>query len=389
MKLLATADWHISFRQFDKLSPDGINAREKDVATTAMRAVQQMIAERPDMILVGGDVFHSSRPSNNAILFANHLFRTLREGVGNIPIIVVAGNHDAPRSADAGCILPLFAEHDITVVQNAVQDFVFPHLDCYVKAVPDVIGIDRGELRPSGRERHRVLLMHGEIAGMMAVATPHEMPVEDLHADEWSYIALGHYHVYRQVAPRAYYSGSIDYTSTNVWGELQEEAERGVPGKGFIVHDLETGTHRFVPIAVTRAFVELDAIDCAALTVEEIDAAIRVVVETVPGGIDGRVVRVVLRDMPSWRRRELNQQMLREFRLRALNFQVVTRAPETQGLTLDVRTPERRSTLQDTLAEFLTAYAIEPEIKRDAFVASGLKFFGRAGEQLAAVAVED
>ena len=39
------------------------------------------------------------------------------------------------------------------------------------------------------------------------------------------YVALGHYHVYREIAPNAFYSGSIEYTSPNVWGELVEERD--------------------------------------------------------------------------------------------------------------------------------------------------------------------
>ena len=48
---------------------------------------------------------------------------------------------------------------------------------------------------------------------------------EELRAAEWDYVALGHYHVYREVEPNAYYSGSIDYTSFGAWVELRDEAE--------------------------------------------------------------------------------------------------------------------------------------------------------------------
>ena len=55
---------------------------------------------------------------------------------------------------------------------------------------------------------------------------------KELGAENWDYVALGHYHVYRSVAPNAFYSGSLDYTSTNPWGELAEERELGIQGKG-------------------------------------------------------------------------------------------------------------------------------------------------------------
>ena len=83
-----------------------------------------------------------------------------------------------------------------------------------------------------------------------------------VHVDpgEWSYVALGHFHVYREIAPNAYYSGSIEYTSANAWGELVEERQAGVPGKGFIERDLDTGAHTFHPIDHARRLVDLPTV---------------------------------------------------------------------------------------------------------------------------------
>ena len=63
----------------------------------------------------------------------------------------------------------------------------------------------------------------------------------------WDYIALGHYHVYRAFAPNAFYTGSLDYTSTNRGASAIEEERAGLSGKGIIEHDLATGTHTFHP----------------------------------------------------------------------------------------------------------------------------------------------
>ena len=55
-------------------------------------------------------------------------------------------------------------------------------------------------------------------------------------------MAFGHYHVKREIAPNAFYAGSLEYTSTNPWGELYEERVTGLPGKGFLEYDLDTRT---------------------------------------------------------------------------------------------------------------------------------------------------
>src|SRR5690606_27874442 len=114
----------------------------------------------------------------------------------------------------------------------------------------------------------------------------------------WDYVALGHYHVHRQIAPRAWYCGALDYTNLNPWGELREERAVKLPGKGMIEFDLETGTHAFHALRVSRPFIELDTIDGAGVGASELDARIAAAVAKVRGGIEDKVIRVVLRDVP-------------------------------------------------------------------------------------------
>ena len=78
---------------------------------------------------------------------------------------------------------------------------------------------------------------------------------------EWSYVAFGHYHVRARAGPRAWYSGSLDYVSTNPWGELRDEAERGVDGKGWILADLDTGAVVPQPVALARRVMDLPRLD--------------------------------------------------------------------------------------------------------------------------------
>lgn len=379
MKILHTADWHLGMRQFDRVAPNGVNQREVDILQTASAAVDLMIAQRPDILVIGGDVFHVSRPSNNTIVLAFSLFLRLRKALPNTPIVIVSGNHDAPKTADAGNILPLFRKlGNVHVIENAAEWLAFPELQLDLLCVPDVIGLQRPELRPRDASvKHRVLLMHGEIAGVMPIALPHDIPLADLHGDEWSYVALGHYHVYREVAPRVYYSGSLDYTSSDPWGEMREQQARGVPGKGFVVHDLMSGSHEFIPVPPARAWVELPSIDAQLKTSSELDAAIGSAVASVPGGIEGKVVRTVLRNMPRHRLRELNQQAIRDYRLEAHHFQLDTRAPEARAFQVDVSTPERRRSLEDRVAEFLEAYPMSADLDRKAFVANGVQYLRR------------
>ena len=68
MRLAHLADLHLGFRQFHRQTPQGTNQREEDVAAAFRVALDDVIAARPDLVLLAGDLFHSVRPTNPAIL---------------------------------------------------------------------------------------------------------------------------------------------------------------------------------------------------------------------------------------------------------------------------------------------------------------------------------
>jgi DNA repair exonuclease SbcCD nuclease subunit len=78
VRLVHLADLHLGFRQYQRLTPAGVNQREADVARSFARAVDKTVALRPDLVVIAGDVFHTVRPSNPAILHAFKQFMRLR-----------------------------------------------------------------------------------------------------------------------------------------------------------------------------------------------------------------------------------------------------------------------------------------------------------------------
>src|SRR5258708_40137421 len=107
MKLAHLADLPLGFRQFDRLTPRGTNQREADVADAFRRAVDDLLEQQPDLILIAGDVFHSVRPTNAAILFFFQQAQRVHGALPDTPIVMIAGNHDTPRSTETGTILRL------------------------------------------------------------------------------------------------------------------------------------------------------------------------------------------------------------------------------------------------------------------------------------------
>ena len=390
MRLVHLADLHLGFRQYQRLTPGGINQREADVGTTASRVIDRIIALKPDAVVIGGDIFHSVRPSNSAILHAYRMFLRLRTELPDAAIVMVAGNHDAPRTNDAGCILRLFREIGIQVADAKAELFTYPHLSLAVLAVPDVPNLDRPPLVPEAGYTNNVLLMHGEIQGILpahaapADRTAIEIPVADLHAERWNYIALGHYHVYRQVAERAYYSGSIEYTSSNPWGELREEHDDNVPGKGFVEHNLATQQHRFHPQSPARQLLDLPVIEGRGMSAAEVDIAIAERINNATPAIDDRIVRLLVRNIPRHIARELDQAALREFKRRALHFQLDTRKPEPVSSHVSGGAPGRRATLEELVAERLRDRVLPAGVERERLVTMGLRYLAEAEETVSA-----
>jgi len=387
MRIAHLADLHLGFRQYQRLTPAGINQRETDVARAFDAVVDKLIALEPDAIVIGGDIFHSARPSNTAILHAYNRFHRLATSLPRTPVVMVGGNHDMPRTEEAGCILNLFRAVGVHVAAIRAEYVHLPGLELSVLAVPDAPGA-RPALLPDPRARHNVLLLHGEVEGMLgAHATQgdravQEIPRSELGAGAFDYVALGHYHVHRQIEPNAYYSGSIDYTSTNPWGEIVEQRELGVPGKGFVIHDLATGTHEFHPLK-GRRFVSLPAIDARGMSETELDRAIAERVASCDGGIDDSVVRLIVRDVPPHVVRRLDYRSVREFKRRALHFHLDTRRPEILRAA-GGGSPGRRPSLVDTVREKLASRVVDASIDRARLVDLGLRYLQEADAVAAA-----
>lgn len=378
MKLAHLADPHLGIRQYHRQTATGINQREADVANAFRNAIDGVIEAHPDAVVVAGDLFHSVRPTNAAIVFAFQQFQRLREALPDAPIVLIAGNHDTPRSAETGSILRLFEELGVDVAAEEARRLVYPELDLSVLAVPHqaLVGAERPELRPGGPESRQVLVIHGEVEGLFpsdrsaAEYGGAVVSLEDFGAGEWSYVAWGHYHVQHQVAPRAWYAGALEYVSPNLWGEVADEAARGSAGKGWLLVDLETGEVERHHVGLARRVLDLEPIDADGRNAAAIDALIAERVAAVPGGIADQVVRLVVRNVPRHVARELDHTAIRALKVNALHFNLDLRRPEVQR-TVGMGAPGRRQTLPELVRSYLGRRPLPSEIDRETFVRVG------------------
>ncbi|HEV8445185.1 MAG TPA: DNA repair exonuclease [Gemmatimonadaceae bacterium] len=386
MRLVHLSDLHLGYRQYQRLTPTGVNQREADVATTFRVVVDRIIELRPELVVVAGDVFHNVRPSNQAIVHAFLQFSRLVTALPESAIVLVAGNHDTPRTSETGGILQLFAQlNGIDVVDRQPRRLSFPHLDLSVLAVPDVPGLVKPSFTIDSDARYNVLAMHCGIEGLADNVAWDRPPVEvspsELNAPAWDYVALGHYHVYRELKPNAFFSGSIDYTSVDTWGEKREEAD-GPKGKGFIEYDLVERTQTFHPLPPSRPLIELPSIDARNLVAADIDHRIRAIVDACVDGIDDKIVRLTVWDIPRHIARELDHKTIRDYKRRALSFQLDLRRPELNRVTSS-GAPMRRPSLNEIVREKLAARVIDADVDRDTLIERAIAYLDEA--QVAAV----
>ncbi len=397
MKLAHLADLHLGFRQFDRQTSKGANQREVDVAEVFKRAVDDILEQKPELIVVAGDLFHSVRPTNAAILYCFRQLQRLRTGLPGTPIVVIAGEHDTPRSSETGSILRLYEALGVEIAVEEARRIVFPKLDCAVLAVPHsaLVRAERPSLRPqAGGPTRNILLTHGEHGGLGEERGTLEyggapLSREALSPEKWDYIALGHYHTAHPIAANAWYSGSLEYLPPNPWGQLQDEmAQRvgrkskrspGLVGKGYLIVEIPGARVAFRPIEPLRHHIDLPSIEGAGRNAKDLDAEIAKAVSSAKPAIDDQIVRLMVWNVDRATARDLDHAAIRGYKARALNFQLDLRRPESQRTVGGSEGPGgRRQTLTETVRDFLGRRPLDAELNRETFVKLGVEYLEAA-----------
>lgn len=392
MKIVHLADLHLGFRQFQRLTPTGLNQRETDVAHAFRSAIDQIIELKPDVILIAGDVFHAVRPTNPAILQAYYQFQRLTQALPDAVVVMISGNHDTPRTSETGSILRLFHNLGVTVVEAEAKSIYFEDRDLHIFAVPHD-KVRETSWAPKPDAKYNILLLHGELEGTIYRGAlgdrgAPDVTIDDLSTERWDYVAVGHYHVFRQLADNAFISGAIEYTGSNVWGEYDEERTHGVQGKGFVEFDLDRRAYKFHRLSLARTVIDIPELSAEGLTAAELSDAIALAVDKCDGGIDDRIVRLVVREVPRHILRDLDHRKIREFKRRALNFLLDARRPVPVRIESASGAPGRRASLTDTVRSMLETRPMTPGIDRKSLVDLGLKYLDEV-ERLAPAALGD
>ena len=232
MRILHTSDWHLG-RIFH-----GIHLTE-DQAHILAQFVSYVKEEKPDVILISGDVFDRSVPPTEAVNLLDEVITQILLD-HRIPIIMVAGNHDSPERLGFGYrLLQGQGLHIVGRLEGEIQPIIIHDIHGPVHFYPIPYAepaMVRDRLRDEGIHNHdesmgklmdhvrrkldnrcrNVLVAHAFVAG--GVESESERPlsvggssvVNTSHFQDFHYVALGHLHRPQRVGQdHIRYSGSL------------------------------------------------------------------------------------------------------------------------------------------------------------------------------------
>ena len=102
------ADTHLGYRQY------GLSERENDFYEQFNKIIDDMIEKKVDLIIHSGDLFEQPKPPIKALLTAQAGFMKLLNN--NIPVYVIAGNHDKLQRSDSSIPQELYENENFHIL---------------------------------------------------------------------------------------------------------------------------------------------------------------------------------------------------------------------------------------------------------------------------------
>ena len=372
MRLVHISDTHLGAGGLSrKVSTSGINQREEDICDAFIRAIDQIIQIKPDIVIHSGDLFHSVRPTNRIINIA--IRQLLRLTAVNVPVIIISGNHDTPKQRGVGSIFSFFEIFPgfSLVYQDRYE--MIRIKDLALHAIPHCLSATtfQSELEKveiDMEARFNVLTLHGVVSGIkefsMGELSELEVP-SSLFKKGFDYVALGHYHRYTKVEENVFYAGSTERISM---AELGQE-------KGFVEVNLFSKETKFHSVP-TRSMIELPQIYAEGKNQDEVLQEVEDLIQA--NDIKDKIVRLKVTQIPAHVYNSLNFRRLSELKAEALYFDLRFEKKEEKEKNFTAKTSIGK--LAEEFSQYLKDYVIE-DLKKDKLQELGLKYISEKREE--------
>ena len=353
-KIVHMSDSHLGFQDLNKVDDKGRNIIEERIYSGFIDTIDQIIKLKPDAVVHAGDVFHRERPGIRSLyIFKKGLERLIDAG---IPVIIINGNHDAPKSLAIAS--PFFIYEGMSDLKMAhqskyeyfdVDDHRFhciPYCLDEMKYASEVAKIDL-----SGRD---VLIMHGMVKSMWSERRNDvgEYALDDsfLRSD-FDYIALGHSHRRRRVNDNTWYSGSVEcFSFDEVWHE-----------KGILLVDLSTQKVCPIDIYKSKYRINYPIIDCSGLSAWDIVS--NVFDQCKLDEIKGKIIKCNLKNVDLNQYKKINRSMFSEIRDQCIDLKIDYEFSEEKLMDMQMNSANLSEEFSKYIGEELSKKSFNKELK--------------------------
>ncbi len=372
MRFVHISDTHIGYSAYTALDPHtGRNQREVDIENAFRQAVDMILDIRPDFVIHSGDLFHTVRPSNRAVGFSMEEIARITDA--DIPFIVIAGNHSAPRMRETGSVFRIITK--VKGVRAAYRE-KYERTgvgDSMIHLLPHVHGGERfmeqaALMEPSKEHGCNIAVLHAGVEGLRAFKYSTGEANEDLInmaaiGEGFDYIAFGHYHEFTELNERAYYSGATERLSFNDVGQE----------KGFIVVDTQPFRVEFKRLDI-RPMMDLEPIDARGKSAAEVMADIE---ERASRNVEGAIVRLKINGISRTEYLSLDARRIKALFSGALHFEPSISTVDDGSSGVEVVTLR---SMEGDFADFVRGTPVE-SLDKDRLIRMGKDYLGRAIEE--------
>ncbi len=264
-----TADWHLGLTRNSLRDRNGIPLEFGWIKNSAMELVDYVRANGIELVLMCGDILHSSNPSPTVENILAEIFDKITDS--GAKIVYMLGNHEIPGWGDHPAriydtlnvpnviIADEIAVHKLNLDGKIVQIATIPSNSMQEMSFEDALKIIRDELAPG---LPAILMSHifidgAKLSGSDISRLPNESHISPIVINHlpFQYIALGHIHRYQKIfsEPPAIYSGSLQRVTF-----AEENETKGFVDVKIIPEDENFKTQwHFIPVHSTK-FITAD-----------------------------------------------------------------------------------------------------------------------------------
>lgn len=227
LRIAHFADTHLGYRQY------GLSERENDFYERFDEIIDHMIDNDVDCVIHSGDLFESPKPPIKALLTAQQGFMRLVSH--NIPVYVIAGNHDKMQKSNTEIPQRLFENENFHIVEKGktytINDDVFIGGLQYISPnYQEQISNFANEIKQEAENyKYKILVLHGGLEKFYEYSKEFEL---NTIPDDFDYYAMGHIHE-RYISE--FKGGIICYPGSTELRTKKELKDYENNGKGYTI----------------------------------------------------------------------------------------------------------------------------------------------------------